>query len=124
MVDDAHLLDAGSAALVLNLAAAGGAAVAAAVRSGEACPDAITALWKEARGALRLDLQSLSAAEVAELLAAALPGGLVAARLARWVAEHSGGNPLYCRELVAAALTAGSMSADRAGCGSWPGRWC
>lgn len=108
VVDDAHLLDAGSAALVLNLAAAGGAAVAAAVRSGEACPDAITALWKD-RGALRLDLQSLSAAEVAELLAAALPGGLVAARLARWVAEHSGGNPLYCRELVAAALTAGSI---------------
>lgn len=108
VVDDAHLLDAGSAALVLNLAATGAAAMIVTVRSGGPCPDAITALWKD-RGALRLDLQPLSAAEVARLLAAALPGGVVAARLARWVAAHSGGNPLYCRELVAAALAAGSI---------------
>jgi len=109
VVDDAHLLDAGSAALVLNLAASGGAVVAAAVRSGEKCPDAITALWKD-HGALRLDLQPLAAAEVAGLLAAVLPGGHVAARLARWVAGRSGGNPLYCRELVTAAVAAGSIT--------------
>ena len=109
VIDDAHLLDAASAALVLNLAAAGDAAmVIAAVRSGEPCPDAITALWKD-RGALRLDLQPLSPAEVTRLLAAALPGGMVTARLARWVAEHSGGNPLYCRELVLAGLAAGNI---------------
>jgi DNA-binding CsgD family transcriptional regulator len=108
VVDDAHLLDAASAALVLNLTAEA-AMVIAAVRSGEPCPDAITALWKD-RGALRLDLQPLSPAEVAKLLEAALPGGMVTARLARCVAEHSGGNPLYCRELVLAALAAGSIA--------------
>jgi DNA-binding CsgD family transcriptional regulator len=109
VADDAHLLDASSAALVLNLAATGDAAmVIAAVRSGEPCPDAITALWKD-RGALRLDLQPLAAAEVAKLLKALLPGGMVTALLARRVAEHSGGNPLYCRELVLAALAAGSI---------------
>ena len=108
VVDDAHLLDAGSAALVLNLAAAGGAAVLVAVRSGEDCPDAITALWKD-RGALRLDMQPLSRANVAQLLKAALPGGMVAVRLAQWVADRSGGNPLYCRELVAGARAAGSV---------------
>ena len=109
VIDDAHLLDAASAALVLNLAAAGDAAmVIVTVRSGEPCPDAITALWKD-RGALRLDLQPLSPADVARLLAAALPGGMVTARLARWVAEHSGGNPLYCRELVLAGLAAGNI---------------
>jgi hypothetical protein len=82
VVDDAHLLDAASAALVLNLATAGGAVVmVVTLRSGEPCPDAITALWKD-RGALRLDLQPLAPAEVTELLQAALPGGMVAVRLA------------------------------------------
>ena len=109
VIDDAHLLDAASAALVLSLVTAGDAAmVIAAVRSGEACPDAVTALWKD-RGALRLDLQPLSSADVTRLLAVALPGGMVTARLAQWVAGHSGGNPLYCRELVLAGLAAGSI---------------
>ncbi len=110
VVDDAHLLDAASAALVLNLAATGDAAmIIVTVRSGEPCPDAITALWKD-RGALRLDLQPLSPADVTRLLAAALPGGMVTAWLAQWVAGHSGGNPLYCRELVLAGLASGSIS--------------
>jgi DNA-binding CsgD family transcriptional regulator len=109
VIDDAHVLDAASAALVLSLAAAGDAAmVIAAVRSGEPCPDAVTALWKD-RGALRLDLQPLSAADVTRLLEAALPGGMVTSRLARWAADHSAGNPLYCRELVLAGLAAGSI---------------
>jgi len=109
VIDDAHLLDAASAALVLSLAATSDAAmVIVTVRSGEPCPDAITALWKD-RGALRLDLQPLSAADVTRLLAAALPGGMVTARLAQWVAGRSGGNPLYCRELVLAGLAAGSI---------------
>jgi DNA-binding CsgD family transcriptional regulator len=109
VIDDAHLLDAASAALVLNLAATGDAAMMiVAVRSGEPCPDAITALWKD-RGALRLDLQPLSPAEVTRLLEAALPGGMVTTRLAQQVAGHSGGNPLYCRELVLAGLAAGSI---------------
>ena len=59
-----------------------------------------------------LDLQPLSPVEVAKLLEAALPGGMVTARLARWVAERSAGNPLYCRELVLAALAAGSIGRD------------
>ena len=109
VIDDAHLLDAASAALVLSLAATGDAAMMiVTVRSGEPCPDAITALWKD-RGALRLDLQPLSSADVARLLAAALPGGMVTARLAQWVTDRSGGNPLYCRELVLAGLAAGSI---------------
>jgi len=109
LIDDAHLLDAASAALVMSLAATSDAAmVIAALRSGEPCPDAVTALWKDL-GALRLDLQPLSPADVTRLLEAALPGGMVTARLAQWVAEHSGGNPLYCRELVLAGLAAGSI---------------
>jgi predicted ATPase len=50
-VDDAHLLDAASAALVLHLAATGTAFVVATVRSGEPPPDSVIALWKDAGAA-------------------------------------------------------------------------
>jgi DNA-binding CsgD family transcriptional regulator/type II secretory pathway predicted ATPase ExeA len=108
IVDDAHLLDPESAALVLHLAAVDELAVVAAVRSGELCPDAVTALWKD-RGGLRFDLQPLSDAEVSSLLEAALPGGMVDGRLVRDVSARSRGNPLYCRELVNASLAAGRI---------------
>lgn len=111
VVDDAHLLDAGSAALVLQAAGAGDAAVVATVRAGEPCPDAITALWKD-RGALRLDLQPLSEAEVRCLLEAVLPGGMVDSRLIRWVAGRSRGNPLYCRELMLNMVAARRVGQD------------
>jgi hypothetical protein len=47
-LDDAHLLDGASAALALHVASTGAAFVVARVRAGEACPDAIVALWKDA----------------------------------------------------------------------------
>jgi DNA-binding NarL/FixJ family response regulator len=108
VVDDAHMLDAQSAALVLHLASDDRVAVVAAVRSGERCLDAVSALWKD-RDAVRLDLQPLSEAEVMRLLEAALPGGLIDGCLASAVAARSGGNPLYCRELVRASLAAGAI---------------
>jgi DNA-binding NarL/FixJ family response regulator len=108
VVDDAHLLDPASAALVLHVAGVEELAVVAAVRSDEPCPDAVGALWKD-HGALRLDLQPLSAGEVGALLEAGLPGGIVDRRLVSTVARRSGGNPLYCRELVRASLAAGHL---------------
>ena len=113
-VDDGHLLDAASAALVLHLAASGTAFVVVTVRAGEPCPDPVVALWKDA-GALRLELQQLSQDETAGLLAAAL-GGEVEPGVLRWAFEASEGNVLYLRELVTGALTAGAL--QRAG-----GRW-
>ena len=113
-VDDGHLLDAASAALVLHLAASGTAFVVVTVRAGEPCPDPVVALWKDA-GALRLELQQLSQDETAGLLAAAL-GGEVEPGVLRWAFEASEGNALYLRELVTGALTAGAL--QRAG-GQW-----
>ena len=107
VVDDAHMLDPQSAALVLHLESDEFAVVATA-RSGKRCSDAIAALWKD-RGAIRLDLQPLSTAEVPFLLESALRGGAVDARLAGAVATRSGGNPLYCRELVRASLAVGAF---------------
>ena len=116
-VDDAHLLDAGSAALVLHLALTGAAIVVATVRTGEPVEDPIVALWKDG-GALRLDLQALSEAETGAMVAAHL-GGHVERATSAWVYQSTQGNPLFVRELVTGALEAGTMC--RVGGGGW--RW-
>ncbi len=107
VVDDAHLLDEGTAALVLHLAVRGTAFVIATVRAGEPCPDAVTALWKD-HHAPRLDLQALSREEVRSLLENGLAGA-VSGRLARWVYERSQGNPLFACELTVGGMTAGGI---------------
>lgn len=110
-VDDAQLLDEGSAALVLHLVQHTPSGVVVTVRSesSPACPDAIVALWKE-RLAPRLDLQPLSEPETGELLDRAF-GDRAAPATRRRLWELSQGNPLYLRELVAAGR--GGEPADR-----------
>jgi DNA-binding CsgD family transcriptional regulator len=110
VVDDAHLLDEGTAALVLHLAVRGMAFVIATVRVGEPCLDAVTALWKD-HHATRLDLQALSREEVHSLLEGGL-AGTVSSRLARWVYSRSQGNPLYAYELVVGGVTGGGIDED------------
>jgi DNA-binding NarL/FixJ family response regulator len=117
-VDDAHLLDPGSAALMLQLAMTGTATVLVAVRRGEPTPDPVTTLWKDGLAA-RLDLQQFSREEAAALLARAL-GGHVERRTARLLAGVSGGNALYLREVVLAALADGSLRED-GGTWAWDG---
>jgi DNA-binding CsgD family transcriptional regulator len=105
-VDDAHLLDSGSAALLLHLADAG-AFIVATVRAGERPPDAVTALWKDDR-ARRLELASLdegSSIRLVEVLLAAP----VEHVLSHWAHAASAGNPLYLRELLAGAVEAGAV---------------
>ncbi|HEX6425372.1 MAG TPA: LuxR C-terminal-related transcriptional regulator [Acidimicrobiales bacterium] len=113
-VDDAHLLDDGSAALLLHLVVDTPARVLATVRSGEPCPDAVTALWKEGL-AERADLQPLSEAETAELLGRVLGGPLdQSARRRLWAL--TAGTPLYLREVVRAAAAQGVLAREG-------GRW-
>jgi DNA-binding NarL/FixJ family response regulator len=106
-VDDAHLLDPVSAALVLHLASSGTAFVIATLRSGEQGPDAITSLWKDA-GARRLELSDLADAEIEELVQAAL-GAPVEASALEWVRAVGRGNVLYVRELIRGAVQAGTL---------------
>lgn len=108
LVDDAHFLDAASAALVLALANTGTARLVLTARSDVPLPDAIVALWKDA-GLLRLDLQPLAADEVAELVDAFL-GGPADATLQRRAFELSEGNPLYVREFLADAEASGALA--------------
>lgn len=106
-VDDAHLLDATSAALVLELANSGTAFIVATVRSDEPCPDAIVSLWKDA-GASRLELATLGEAETRALVESVV-GGPVEERAGAWIWEASDGNALYAHELAAGALETGTL---------------
>ena len=72
-VDDAHLLDDLSAFVLYQLVLRRAAFVIVTIRSGEAVPDAVTALWKD--GYLQLlELQPLSRAESDTLLGGGLAG--------------------------------------------------
>lgn len=114
IVDDAHLLDEASAAVVHQVVVEGALPVLATVRTGEAVPDAVTALWKDA-GVRRVDLAALAPADVDALVAAGL-GGPVEGRTLRQLREASGGNPLFLRELLASVREGGLV--DRSG-GVW-----
>ena len=117
-VDDAHLLDGSSAALVHHLAATGAAFVLATVRTGEPVPDAVRALSKDLGE--RLELQTLSRAEVETLVVAAL-GGEVDRSAHRELWEISQGNALLLRELIRGGLAAGDLQ-HRDGFWRWSGR--
>jgi DNA-binding CsgD family transcriptional regulator len=103
-IDDAHLLDPGSVAVVQLAATTGLAFVLLTLRAGKPVPDGITALWKDA-GAERVDLQPLSRREVGDLAEAVL-GGRVdeISRVRLW--EASQGNPLVLLELLAGGRSA------------------
>ena len=106
-VDDAHLLDDASAALVHQLTFRGLAVVVATVRTGEPAPDPVIALWKDGL-ARRLDLSELPPSATAELLERAL-GGPVDGVTRKEVGRITGGNPLYLRELVLGGLESGAL---------------
>jgi DNA-binding CsgD family transcriptional regulator len=106
-VDDAHLLDDASAALVHQLAFRGLAVVVATVRTGEPAPDPVIALWKDGL-ARRLDLSALPPSATAELLERSL-GGPVDGVTRNEVLRVTVGNPLYLRELILGGLESGAL---------------
>jgi DNA-binding CsgD family transcriptional regulator len=106
-VDDAHLLDKGSAILVHQMALTQAATVLATVRAGEALPDPVLSLWKDGP-AERIEIGALDDETIDELLASAL-GGPVDAATVRGLAGRSRGNPMFLRELVNGALETGAL---------------
>jgi DNA-binding CsgD family transcriptional regulator len=117
-VDDAHLLDEGSAALVLHLVQHTSLGVLVTVRSGEPCPDAVVAIWKEGLGR-RVDLPPLTEGEATELLERAL-GGPPAPAARRRVWQLAQGNPMYLTEVVDAARGQGVLVRE-GGAWAWRG---
>ncbi|MCU1379267.1 MAG: transcriptional regulator, LuxR family, partial [Acidimicrobiales bacterium] len=107
LVDDAHLLDGGSATLIHQLAATNAAFLLVTLHAGEPAPDPVVALWKD--GLLeRIELAELTAKALEELLAAVLGGHLDRAA-ATLLAARSQGNVLFLRELVLGALEDGTL---------------
>src|SRR5581483_10638921 len=107
VVDDAHLLDDGSAALVNQLVQTRTCSVVATMRSQSPAPDPVMALWKDGL-AERVELDALSESEVGEVGAGVLGAPLASASVRRlW--ELSQGNALYLRELIAGAVESGAL---------------
>jgi DNA-binding CsgD family transcriptional regulator len=106
-VDDAHLLDDASAALVHLVAVRGLAVVLATVRTGAPAPDSVVALWKDGL-VRRLDLPALEPEATTELLGVALAGS-VDGVTRQEVLRMTEGNPLYLRELVLGGLETGAL---------------
>ncbi|WFE38695.1 LuxR family transcriptional regulator [Micromonospora sp. WMMD998] len=100
-IDDAHLLDPSSAALVHLIARAENARVIGTLRNGEQIPLPIRALWTDDLADLA-ELGPLDRGETTGLLAAIL-GGPVDAGSSDRLFRLSAGNPLLLRELVLAA---------------------
>ena len=117
-VDDAHLLDELSATLVHQLVLRRVASVVLTLRSGEAAPDAVTALWKDGHLS-RLELQPLSQDETTALVEARLGGPLDSAT-ARRLWSITRGNALYLQQLVDGELEASRLR-QVAGVWQWSG---
>ena len=106
-VDDAHLLDNHSAALVLQLALSMPSFVVATIRVGEPIPDPLVALWKEGL-ADRIEVGRLDDGSIEAIAALALDGP-IDAQVRRAVVERADGNPLVARELCLAGLDSGAI---------------
>ncbi len=109
-VDDAHLLDATSAALIHHLAVTGAATVVVTARTGVTVPDPIFALWKEGL-AERIDIHGLGRAQSDDLVRQVL-GGQVDGATLHHLWELSLGNMLFLRELVEGGLASGALGPD------------
>jgi DNA-binding NarL/FixJ family response regulator len=109
-VDDAHLLDDASAALVLQLVQSWQALAVVTIRTGEPTPEAIRALWKDEL-LDRFDVTALGGREAESLLEKALGGPIARATTERLV-RAAGGNLLLLRELINACLTTGQLAED------------
>ncbi|GAA1689118.1 hypothetical protein GCM10009733_101960 [Nonomuraea maheshkhaliensis] len=102
-VDDAHLLDTGSAAVLDHLVAQRLAFVVATLRTGAPVPETITRLWKDGQVPW-LDLASLPQPVVDRLLDHVLDGAVDGVTRRR-LRELALGIPLALRELLTTAIT-------------------
>jgi DNA-binding CsgD family transcriptional regulator len=120
VIDDAHLLDHASAALVHHLALVKGVRLMVAVRAGAPAPapDAVVALWKDDL-LPRLELAPLSESAATDVLTAALDGHVEALTVRR-LYRITKGNVLWLRELVLAGLATGALTRTY-GVWSWRG---
>lgn len=107
LVDDAHLLDDGSAMIIHRLVLRNEAFVIATMRAGETAPASIASLWKEDL-IERIDLTPLSVAAIDQIVSDYLAAPISGA-LSMQLAGRSQGNMLFVRELLLGALAEGAV---------------
>ncbi len=117
-VDDAHLLDPMSAAVLHHAVTSGQASIVATARRGEELPDAVAGLVRDGR-LTRVDVEPLTTPEAEALLTAALAGPVDGATRSQ-LCTACEGNPMLLRELVDAGLETGTL-AVRDGLWTWDG---
>ncbi|OXM46119.1 LuxR C-terminal-related transcriptional regulator [Amycolatopsis alba] len=115
-VDDAHLLDEGSAALVHHLCTHRRVVVIATVVTGASAPDAIFTLWKNGQ-ARRMEVSPLADPLIDDLIGHALDGHVPASVRTR-LRRLADGNPLHLQALVLDGLESGALVKES---GTW--RW-
>ncbi len=113
-IDDAHLLDPSSLALVQQLALAREATVVLTVREPDPVPEPISQLWRDGHAA-RVALAPLTVEQVDALLHRSL-GAPVARATLHQITRLADGNALYLRELVTGAIDDGTLVLED---GSW-----
>ncbi|MEV6280240.1 AAA family ATPase [Nocardia sp. NPDC051832] len=120
IVDDAHLLDLASVAVLRQLVRAHDAFLFAVTRSGEPGTRDLAPLWTEGL-VRRVELPALCGDEIEELLEQALDGQVGVLTVQR-LRELTGGNPLLLRELVTSGLDSAALSPVN-GVWIWHGPW-
>jgi hypothetical protein len=110
-IDDAHLLDPVSIALVHLAVTQSPIRVVMSARTGRPPPDGLVALWKDEL-VERIDVGPLPQAATEGLVVAVLGEGVPASLLDR-IWQLSRGNVLFVRELVTTALERRAQGADR-----------
>jgi hypothetical protein len=118
-VDDTHLLDESSAALLHQLATATPAFALCTVTADASVPEPVAALWKDGH-ASRVQVAELLRPDSDRLLAVAL-GAPVEAETSEELWRLTEGNALFLREVVLAALEGGTLT-RRDGSWRWTGR--
>lgn len=111
VVDDAHDLDEASAALLLHLVLQGGVFPVVTLRTGAEAPESVVMLWKDEL-LERVEVSPLTVADIA-MLAADVLGGPVDGTTVHALWTTSGGNVLFLRELIIAAVESGALSDER-----------
>lgn len=105
-VDDAHLLDDATAAIVRQLAGVEIIGLLIAQRDGEEVPAAVRSI-KDEEVARHVPLLALDREATADLTERIL--GETASGTIDWIWDHGQGNPLYTRELIAAGTQTGAL---------------
>ncbi|MFF0143448.1 LuxR C-terminal-related transcriptional regulator [Streptomyces sp. NPDC005227] len=103
LVDDLHLLDSSSAALLGQLLDSGTIVLIGTARTGEQASDVVEALLQRGDHIRRTDLDHMGRGQVEELLQRVLKGP-VSRRALHTLFSASDGNPLFLRELVLGAI--------------------